>query len=191
MLEFILKYNTGDEICKVPQSWNDVTFKQYVELINRDEEGEDVRHQWLIRLSILTGLKEETILELPQTVVESMINCIMFTIDSSAIIDLPVPEEFKHWEYESITMGDGWAIDKILDINFKELKEDLGRDPEEDELRIHRINCASKIVEQLTRKKIGDKMIGRKIDDEPVTEVLGLVNFFLLRLQGSDISTGS
>jgi len=28
MLEFILKYSTGDEVINVPQAWDEVTFKQ-------------------------------------------------------------------------------------------------------------------------------------------------------------------
>lgn len=190
MLTFTLIYDNEEKEVFLPQTWSDVTFEQYVRLVNEDNYDEKGNIDILNRIHIFTGIPIEALERCKQELILTMFNCISFMADQDEIINCKVPADLANWEYEGISYGTGIAIDKILDNNYKALVEDIGREPTPEEVQKHRINAGASIVEVLTRKKVGDNLVGRNILKEPVTEVLGMVNFFLTRLEGLDTSTG-
>jgi len=80
-----------------------------------------------------------------------------------------------------------------LEANYNELLEEIGKEPTVEELSKHRLSISHDLVEIFTRKRVDKDTVlsGMKVGNDPVTEVLGTVNFFLNKLESLDISTGS
>lgn len=134
----------------VPESWNEVTFKQYVELVNYDKGTIESR------IAILLGLSENEVNNLQSSDVFMIVPIISFTFDTKDIIECNVvPDEYKDYYI-------GHQSWKKLEEAKQAINALDGKDA---------VNAASKIIKIYT---------DQDIDDKPVTEVLGLVNFFLI-----------
>jgi hypothetical protein len=166
MFKFALRFTTGKQVINLPEKWSEVTFNQYVDLVNGDDKN------WLTRLSILSGVEKKFIDQLPIETVELLINRITFINDQSALKNCKSPKKYKGFKYTKLESA--WHFD-IMD----ELEKHKGLDL---------INCAPVVVERCTRKRHGKiKGLltsngfskGIDISQRPVTEVLGTANFFL------------
>ena len=150
----MIKYNaykdSGEVVAiDIPTQWAEVKWSLYLRLINEDD-GTIER-----RVSILTGIELNQVLNLNVEDVVNLIPIISFTFDFTDLEEAKkTPEKYKDWYIGH----QSWA-------KLEEAKQVLakleGKDP---------LNAAADIV------RIYD---GTDINDKPVTEVLGLAAFFL------------
>ena len=150
----MIRYNAYKESGEVlavdiPTQWDEVNWSLYLQLINEDDGTIEKR------ISILTGIELNQVLNLSIEEIINLIPVISFTFDFADLEKAKaVPEKYKHWYIGH----QSWA-------KLEEAKQILakleGKDP---------LNAAADIV------RIYD---GTDIKDKPVTEVLGLAAFFL------------
>lgn len=146
-----IQLTTNQKVLKksIPTDWDDVTFKQYVELVNFDD-GTIER-----RVSILLGIDFELVKTIPAVDIAGIIPLISFSFNFKKLEESNnVPEEYKNFNIGQ----QSWS--KLEECNQSIAKIE-GKDS---------INAGADIVRIYT---------GRDINDEPITKVLGLVNFFL------------
>lgn len=181
MVELKFIFSTGEELIKVPTSWDDVSFEAYAQLVNLKSED------WMEKAAILTGQPANILRQCNEATITSMVNCIMFLSDHDRIVQAGknTPDEFKDWDIRDTEYGQIEEVDQILGASYDKLKADLGRDPEASEVYLNRLLIGHKIVEVYTRKRISKEKVlpGMDVKGEPVTKVLGLVNFFLSKYQ--------
>lgn len=167
MFKFTANFIDEDKEISLPESWEDVTYTQYIDLVNRDDK------KWITRLSILTGLEVDIIGQLPTHVVDMFINIISFMADQSDLEKANViPKEYEAFNYSSVEYAHHCRImDEIKKYN---------------EQGLNILNAAPVIVEYCTgKRKDSEKFdLGLDIRQRPVTEVVGLANFFLSHLTG-------
>ena len=133
----------------VPDSWDEVSFKKYVDLVNYDKGTIESR------ISILLGISEDYINVLPSEDVLMIVPIIAFTFDTDELIKCNVVPD----QYKDFYIGhESW---KKLEEAKQAINALDGKDA---------VNAAAKIIKIYT---------DQDIEDKPVTEVLGLVNFFL------------
>lgn len=133
----------------VPDSWDEVTFKQYVDLVNYDKGTIESR------ISILLGISEDYINVLPSEDVLMIVPIISFTFNTEELEKSNVVPD----DYKDFYIGhESW---KKLEEAKQAINALDGKDA---------VNAAAKIIKIYT---------DQDIEDKPVTEVLGLVNFFL------------
>lgn len=149
MVTFNVKSTLGLYQVNVPEEWKEVTFKKYVELINYDD-GSFKR-----RIAIMLGLPYD---EVDFISAENMLQ-IYPTISFVFSPDELLKYNYVSDEYKDYYIGhQSWA-------KLEEAKKAIAMLDGKDS-----INAASSIVKTYT---------GIEIDDKPVTEVIGLANFFL------------
>lgn len=157
MFQSIAVYISGDEVINMPEAWSEVTFNQYVELVNRDSGD------WFDRISVLTGLSIEDVKRFKTDLFVQFVNRASFLNDTKPLMDsLIVPEKWQGFKVGSTEIG-----------TFMQVQQELDRVKEAE---LNSVNAGAKIVKLFTGEDIGS---------DPVTEVLGLVNFFLLKLESS------
>lgn len=133
----------------VPDSWDEVTFKKYVDLVNYDKGTIESR------ISILLGISEDYINVLPSEDVLMIVPIISFTFNTEELEKSNVVPD----DYKDFYIGhESW---KKLEEAKQAINALDGKDA---------VNAAAKIIKIYT---------DQDIEDKPVTEVLGLVNFFL------------
>lgn len=186
MFKYSLNFSTGKEVINLPEKWSEVTFNQYLELVNGDDKN------WLTRLAILSGVERKFIDQLPIGITELLINRITFTANTQALLKYnKVPKKYQKFKIERLETG--WFSDVV---NAMEKAE--GKD---------RLNAAAVLVERCTRKRVTTqsglkKMIkpipvdgvvkpGIDITNKPITEVWGIANFFLARWIIFSLSTNT
>lgn len=152
MITFEATYNSGiiKEIT-LPQNWSEVTWQQYVDLINHDTGSVEKR------LAILLGLELDDVVLFETDLLFKLIFEIGFTYDLETLLKHNVaPEKYKDWY---IGHQPWFKLEKC-----KQALSGLdGKDI---------MNAGAEIVKVYTDEDINDK---------PVTEVLGAVSFFLNR----------
>lgn len=165
-------YNTGVEEISMPENWHELKFKNYVELVNIDPELKDEKLGYK-RISILTGIPEDDVQYLPTAVFIRLITASQFLNNMDPLIQaLNVPEKYKNFKVGGIEIG-----------TFILAQQELQRVKDSS---LDTVNAGQKIVYLFTKKRGRDYDIpGWNISNEPVTEVLGLVNFFLNKLESS------
>lgn len=159
---------------KLPESWSELTFSQYLDLVNGDDKD------WVTRLSILTGIDKESIVQLPGEAVESLIHVISFLADKEPLVKANViPDEWAGFKYSKVEYSHHCAI-------MAEVKRCT-------DAQLNELNFAPVLVEYCTGERVSKKEFKKGIDirNKPVTEVLGLANFFLTASIHSWINTNS
>lgn len=149
MVNFILEIGEEKTKVKVPNSWADISFLKYVELLNNDN-GDATKI-----VSILTGIDIETILKLNANDFAQIANVCFFVYDKQPLLDnAKIPKKYENW-----LIGDqSWG-------KFEEAKQAIISCGETDSF-----NAASELV------RIYD---GRDISSENILDVIGIASFFL------------
>lgn len=149
MVKFEVITNKRVETKSVPTSWDEVTFDKYVELINYDD-GTLER-----RIAILVGIDYDLINTLRADDIVNLIPIIAFSFEYDEILNTSSEPE----EYKDFNIGlQSWA-------KLEKAKQAIAKLDGKDT-----INAGAEIVQIYT---------DRDIKNEPVTKVLGVVNFFL------------
>ena len=177
MFEFKAQFIEGDRVVRLPESWSELTFDQYVNLVNNDDK------EWLTRLIVLTGI--EDIGKLPVHAIELFTSIISFLADVKPLNDANVvPEKYQDFKYSS-SVEFTWHQEVL--IEFKKWSDhyevDKAETPEQKDILMRKVqmSSAAKLVEVCTRFRTTDERVipGMKINNDPVLEVIGMVNFFL------------
>lgn len=173
MIELILTYSTGTETISIPQSWDEVSLSKYCELVNKDRmKGDTV--DLLNRASIITGISIENLNQCNADTITLLLNNLAFISDHE-----PVQEAAKKrpnitgFDYDTFDFSSTeWGY-------FEEAKQLIKHCNDNN---INKVNIGSQLVEIYTRKRVDGKEVpGLDVSERPVTEVIGLVNFFLSR----------
>lgn len=176
---FQAKFNTGIEEISIPSSWHEVTYSQYCELINNDGD-------WFRRISILSGLKEDDVKRFSTDLFTIMLSRASFLNNIDELLNsLFIPKEYENFNVGATDIGDFISAQQELERVDNELKSRIP-EPTEQQLLNNRAYAGVKITRLFTQKRYdGYSVPGLNISNEPVTKVLGLVNFFLLKLENS------
>jgi len=152
MIQFEATYESGNIVTmQLPQSWSEVTWDQYIDLINYDTGSLEKR------IAILLGIEESDVMLFSTENIFYLIQAVSFTFDLEELVKHnKTPEQYKDW-----------YIGHQAWFKLEQCKQELSKLDGKDVM-----NAGKEIVKIYTSEDIGNK---------PVTEVLGLVSFFLSR----------
>lgn len=158
---------------KVPTKWEEVSLGQF-EKIMKLTGGESKRVDVMSLLSILTGQDEDYINSLPATFVETLMAHLIFLNDN--------PRTYDHTASQIKIGGDFYSIHFLEELKFGEyveVNESIKNDPL-DYSSILAILCR-KDGEAFDEDFAANKFKQRKemFQQQPVTEILPLIGFFL------------
>lgn len=158
---------------KVPTKWEEVTLGQF-EKIMRLTGGESKRVDVMSLLSILTGQDEDYINSLPASFVETLMAHLIFLNDN--------PRTYDHTASQIKIGDDFYSIHFLEELKFGEyveVNESIKNDPL-DYSSILAILCR-KDGELFDEDYAANKFKKRKemFQEQPVTEILPLIGFFL------------
>lgn len=158
---------------KVPTKWEEVTLGQF-EKIMRLTGGESKRVDVMSLLSILTGQDEDYINSLPASFVETLMAHLIFLNDN--------PRTYDHTASQIKIGDDFYSIHFLEELKFGEyveVNESIKNDPL-DYSSILAILCR-KDGELFDEDYVANKFKKRKemFQEQPVTEILPLIGFFL------------
>lgn len=158
---------------KVPTKWEEVTLGQF-EKIMKLTGGESKRVDVMSLLSILTGQDEDYINSLPASFVETLMAHLIFLNDN--------PRTYDHTASQIKIGGDFYSIHFLEELKFGEyveVNESIKNDPL-DYSSILAILCR-KDGEAFDEDFAANKFKQRKemFQQQPVTEILPLIGFFL------------
>ena len=158
---------------KVPTKWEEVSLGQF-EKIMKLTGGESKRVDVMSLLSILTGQDEDYINSLPASFVETLMAHLIFLNDN--------PRTYDHTASQIKIGGDFYSIHFLEELKFGEyveVNESIKNDPL-DYSSILAILCR-KDGEAFDEDFAANKFKQRKemFQQQPVTEILPLIGFFL------------
>lgn len=158
---------------KVPTKWEEVSLGQF-EKIMKLTGGESKRVDVMTLLSILTGQDEDYINSLPASFVETLMAHLIFLNDN--------PRTYDHTASQIKIGGDFYSIHFLEELKFGEyveVNESIKNDPL-DYSSILAILCR-KDGEAFDEDFAANKFKQRKemFQQQPVTEILPLIGFFL------------
>lgn len=158
---------------KVPTKWEEVTLGQF-EKIMKLTGGENKRVDVMSLLSILTGQDEDYINSLPASFVETLMAHLIFLNDN--------PRTYDQTSSQIKIGGDFYSIHFLEELKFGEyveVNESIKNDPL-DYSTILAILCR-KDGELFDEDYVANKFKQRKemFQQQPVTEILPLIGFFL------------
>lgn len=158
---------------KVPTKWEEVTLGQF-EKIMRLTGGESKRVDVMSLLSILTGQDEDYINSLPASFVETLMAHLIFLNDN--------PRTYDHTASQIKIGDDFYSIHFLEELKFGEyveVNESIKNDPL-DYSSILAILCR-KDGELFDEDYVANRFKKRKemFQEQPVTEILPLIGFFL------------
>ena len=158
---------------KVPTKWEEVSLGQF-EKIMKLTGGENKRVDVMSLLSLLTGQDEDYINSLPATFVETLMAHLIFLNDN--------PRTYDHTASQIKIGGDFYSIHFLEELKFGEyveVNESIKNDPL-DYSSILAILCR-KDGEAFDEDFAANKFKQRKemFQQQPVTEILPLIGFFL------------
>lgn len=158
---------------KVPTKWEEVTLGQF-EKIMKLTGGESKKVDVMSLLSILTGQDEDYINSLPASFVETLMAHLIFLNDN--------PRTYDHTASQIKIGGDFYSIHFLEELKFGEyveVNESIKNDPL-DYSSILAILCR-KDGEAFDEDFAANKFKQRKemFQQQPVTEILPLIGFFL------------
>jgi hypothetical protein len=182
MFKLNANFIDGTKEVILPESWNELTFSRYVDLVNNDDK------EWKTRLSVLTGIEKDDLGKLPVHAIDLLISVIGFIADLKPLNDANVaPEKYKDFKY-STSVEFTWHEEVLKELQkwTKFYKGDEADTPEKRDILLRKVqmSSAAKLVEVCTRKRTSDSRVlpGWNIKDEPVLNVIGMVSFFLHHL---------
>lgn len=148
-----------------PSNWSEVTFKKYAELV---DEGNDI--DIIKQISILTGEDYDNLMQMEYNVIQMLTHAIRFSFDTSALYAANIiPDDFENWKNPKEGKIQRWDIGLqpvqkmiIVDQAHKDLQE-----------------AGKKFGTFFLCEELCRQYAGVEIADKPITEVLGLCNFFL------------
>lgn len=158
---------------KIPTKWEEVSLGQF-EKIMKLTGGENKRVDVMSLLSILTGQDEDYINSLPASFVETLLAHLIFLNDN--------PRTYDQTSSQIKIEGDLYSIHFLEELKFGEyveVNESIKNDPL-DYSSILAILCR-KDGEAFDEDYVANKFKKRKemFQEQPVTEILPLVGFFL------------
>ena len=158
---------------KVPTKWEEVSLGQF-EKIMKLTGGENKRVDVMSLLSLLTGQDEDYINSLPASFVETLMAHLIFLNDN--------PRTYDHTASQIKIGGDFYSIHFLEELKFGEyveVNESIKNDPL-DYSSILAILCR-KDGEAFDEDFAANKFKQRKemFQQQPVTEILPLIGFFL------------
>lgn len=179
MVEMIFKYSTGDEVVNVPTEWNDITFKQYVELLKLENEPDLLFEDRIKnRFKAFLGVTTENFALLKITTVEAITSLLLFSFDFAKLNEFyKVPEEFKNFD-----VGDQeWQKLIECQIAMKPIYVSYPITPEMSAEEKEEVGI--KILMEMY--EVGDIFVkaftGKDIKNEKLTDVYWMPAFFLTK----------
>lgn len=177
MVSYILKRGEVETKLSVPTSWNDVTIEQWIRLVNEDDGTMEKR------VSILIGLDFEDVIKLSVIEFTRVCQTLIFCQDISALAECNTVEpKWNDWyigneSWEKLEKAKQ-EMSKCSPQPILKYDESGNKILDDDGLAVidrwteskDPINAAKEIVKIYT---------GEDISGKPVTEVIGLCNFFL------------
>ena len=158
---------------KIPTKWEEVSLGQF-EKIMKLTGGENKRVDVMSLLSILTGQDEDYINSLPANFVETLMAHLIFLNDN--------PRTYDHTSSQIKIGNDSYSIHFLEELKFGEyveVNESIKNDPF-DYSSILAVLCR-KDGEAFDEDYVANKFKKRKemFQQQPVTEILPLIGFFL------------
>lgn len=181
MVNIDFRYDSGIETKAIPTGWEDVTFRQYVELLRAEHENElPFEDRLRLRLVVLCGLDDDTIDQLPVNMIEHLAAMLLFSFNPN-LIPYNVPDEWKDFDVADLPWKKLIAVKLVTTpIMAKYQTTDELSDEEKSEL-------SKKLFVELYM--VGDvfarEFAGVEILDKPVTEVHWMPAFFLPKFLSS------
>jgi hypothetical protein len=181
MVPVNLKLDTGEEVVQIPESWNEVTFDQFLEMYN---SSDNLHPQKLV--SIFTKIPVENLGKYSTDGVLLIIDTLLFTLDYAPIIEaakkMPDDPKWKTWKVGE----DEWGKLEAVRMKFKELDQNI---LDKHNLKADDPNIPKYVLDEITANRLNAAPVALKeyadIDTSKtsVIDCYGLANFFLIRLE--------
>jgi hypothetical protein len=157
MVEIILKYQEQEIPVNVATCWGDATYSQFCELLRRDSEG-TFDQRLMVRMCVFTGLEPETIRGCSAQTVNLLSNAVAFSFDYKELEECnEAPEEYATFDPGSEEWG----------------KLELAKQAMQAMQNENELFCAGHEVVKIYTDV--------DITSMPITEVYGMVNFFIAK----------
>lgn len=176
MVKFILSIDGIEKSITCADCWNEVSIENYIRLVNEDEGKIE------IVCSILTGIPVEQIYKIPASEFVLLAKCCSFVYYRDKLIETIVtPSGFMDWHIGEQSWG-----------KLEQAKKAIARcspqpiiGTEFDEALKKEVQVITGYTEPLdtinAAKEITQIYYGQDISGKPITEVIGIVNFFLFK----------
>lgn len=170
-------YSDGVVDINIPQSWHDVTFEQYCQLLELDSQ-EDLFFEDRLngRIKIFTGLTDEDVSSLTITCIEHIAVMLSFSFDFNELNNhMKIPEKYSNFDIGDCTWEQLLKCQIVMNPIYT--KHATIDELTEDEQNV----LSGKILMDIYQKGdlILEALIGEQIKGKPITYSYGLIGFFL------------
>lgn len=158
MFTFTAEFADEEKVINLPEKWDEVTFEQYADLVHKDDGD------WFTRLNVFTGIDVQDLKSLPLHAIDLFVSVLKFLANSDELKQANVaPDGYEKFNYANIPY-----------LQHEKVMAELKRVNESGLTTLH---AAPMLVEVCTKNEFGFVNIRNK----PITEVIGIANFFLSR----------
>lgn len=159
---------------EIPTSWDQVTFRQYLDLVDVQNSPQDV-------LAAFVGVDVQTLSKVKIVGLDAILHCLAFVKVPPA---LNVPKEIKGFKVSKNLEFETTGQFKDAESIVQSMKTEGGNLPKEDQLKYLDLVAIFAMPNYMDAEPEEQQEFAQQFMDAPCGEVLAIGNFTLLKLIG-------